>query len=86
MIDYIEKNGIKHGIDYLFKIIPELECYESKPQLCFSEWNENGKKIDSDIQNMGDSFNFEKCCLINMIIIRIKTFMGAIFIFRGQVH
>ena len=63
MIDYIEKNGIKHGIDYLFKIIPELECYESKPQLCFSEWNENGKEIDSDIQNMGDSFNFEKMLL-----------------------
>ena len=60
MIDYIEKNGIKHGIDYLFKIIPELECYESKPQLCFSEWNENGNKIDSDIQNMGDTFDFEK--------------------------
>jgi GR25 family glycosyltransferase involved in LPS biosynthesis len=60
MIDYIEKNGIKHGIDYLFKIIPELECYESKPQLCFSEWNENGKEIDSDIQNMGDTFDFEK--------------------------
>lgn len=63
MIDYIKKNGIKHGIDYLFKIIPKLECYESKPQLCFSEWNENGKKIDSDIQNMGDSFNFEKILL-----------------------
>ena len=60
MIDYIEKNGIKHGIDYLFKIIPELECYESNPQLCFSEWNENGNKIDSDIQNMGDTFDFEK--------------------------
>ena len=63
MLNYIEKNGIKHGIDYLFKIISELECYESKPQLCFSEWNENGKEIDSDIQNMGDSFNFEKILL-----------------------
>jgi GR25 family glycosyltransferase involved in LPS biosynthesis len=63
MLNYIEKNGIKHGIDYLFKIIPDLECYESKPQLCFSEWNENGKEIDSDIQNIGDSFNFEKILL-----------------------
>jgi GR25 family glycosyltransferase involved in LPS biosynthesis len=63
MLNYIEKNGIKHGIDYLFKIIPELECHESKPQLCFSEWNENGKEIDSDIQNVGDSFNFEKILL-----------------------
>lgn len=63
MLDYIQKNGIKHGIDYLFKIIPELECYESKPQLCFSEWNENGKEIDSDIQNIGDTFDFEKILL-----------------------
>lgn len=63
MIDYIQKNGIKHGIDYLFKIVPELECYESKPQLCFSEWNENGKEIDSDIQNIGDTFDFEKILL-----------------------
>ena len=63
MLNYIEKNGIKHGIDYLFKIIPDLECHESKPQLCFSEWNENGKEIDSDIQNVGDSFNFEKILL-----------------------
>jgi len=51
MIDYIEKNGIKHGIDYLFKINSGIECYESHPQLAFTNWNENGKKIDTDIQN-----------------------------------
>ena len=50
LIDYIQKNGIKHGIDYLIKIIPNLQSYECQPQLTFSEWNENGKKIDSDIQ------------------------------------
>jgi len=77
MIDYIEKNGIKHGIDYLFKIIPELECYESKPQLCFSEWNENGKKIDSDIQNMGDSFNFEKMLLDKYDYYQNQDFYGS---------
>jgi GR25 family glycosyltransferase involved in LPS biosynthesis len=49
MIDYIEKNGIKHGIDYLIKIGP-VECMECKPHLVFSEWNENGKLIDTDIQ------------------------------------
>ena len=50
MIEYISKNGIKHGIDYLFKITPELECYETRPHLSFSDWNENNKQIDTDIQ------------------------------------
>lgn len=60
ILDYISKNGIKHGIDYVIKITPKLECYESRPQIVFSEWNENGKKIDSDIQNMSNSFDFTK--------------------------
>jgi GR25 family glycosyltransferase involved in LPS biosynthesis len=54
LIDYIDKNGIKHGIDYLFKIVPELECFETRPHISFAEWNEGGKVIDSDIQNMYD--------------------------------
>ena len=77
MIDYIEKNGIKHGIDYLFKIIPELECYESRPQLCFSEWNENGKEIDSDIQNMGNSFDFQKILLDKYEYYPKQDFFGS---------
>ncbi len=77
IIDYIEKNGIKHGIDYLFKIIPELECYESKPQLCFSEWNENGKEIDSDIQNNIDFFNFEKILLDKYEYYPKQDFFGS---------
>lgn len=52
LIDYINNNGIKHGIDYLIKITPNLNCYETKPHLLFSDWNENGKAIDSDIQNI----------------------------------
>jgi GR25 family glycosyltransferase involved in LPS biosynthesis len=58
MIEYIEKNGIKHGIDYLNKIIPNLNNYECQPQLVFSQWNENGKEIDSDIQNIYESLDF----------------------------
>ena len=57
LVDYINKNGIKHGIDYLFKIIPELECFETRPHISFSEWNEGGKAIDSDIQNLYDSID-----------------------------
>ena len=77
MIEYIEKNGIRHGIDYLFKIIPELECYESKPQICFSEWNENGKDIDSDIQNLSISFDFEKFLLDKYHYYPNKDFFGS---------
>ena len=58
LLDYINKNGIKHGIDYLFKIVPELECFETRPHISFAEWNEGGKAIDSDIQNMCDKLDF----------------------------
>ena len=54
LVDYIEKHGIKHGIDYLFKIVPELECFETRPHISFAEWNEGDKAIDSDIQNIYD--------------------------------
>jgi len=50
MIDYIEKNGIKHGIDYLNKINNDASYFEIRPQLVFSDWNEGGKKIDTNIQ------------------------------------
>jgi len=51
LLKYVEKSGIKHGIDYVMKIVPELHCYESQPHLAFAEWNEGGKIIDTDIQN-----------------------------------
>ena len=35
-----------------------LHSHECQPQLVFSDWNENGKKIDSDIQNAFDSIDF----------------------------
>ena len=59
IIDYIKNNGIKHGIDYLNKIINNLESYECQPHLVFSEWNEANKKIDSDIQNNFDSLDLK---------------------------
>ena len=50
MIDYIEKNGIKHGIDYLNKINHASPYFEIRPQIAFSVWNEGGEKIDTNIQ------------------------------------
>jgi len=60
LLEYIDKNGINHGIDYLNKILDNniLDSYECQPQIVFSDWNENGKKIDSDIQNTFDSIDF----------------------------
>ena len=59
LINYISENGIKHGIDYLMKIAKEVDSYECQPHLSFSDWNEGGKLIDTDIQNGGDRLSFE---------------------------
>jgi len=56
MLDYIDVNGIKHGIDYVMKLA-FTECTECKPHLVFSPWNEF-YLIDSDIQG-----NYETLCL-----------------------
>jgi len=58
LLQYIGNHGIKHGIDYLIKIIPDLQCYESQPLLTTSVWNENGQPIDTDIQNKYDPLDF----------------------------
>jgi FkbM family methyltransferase len=59
MIDYIAVNGIKHGIDYVMKLVSPLNCFETQPQLSFADWNEDGKPIDTDIQSdfVGMDFN-----------------------------
>ena len=58
MVEYIEKNGIKHGIDWLFKIYRELDCYELQPQLVYSIWNEHGRQIDTNIQQNFEQMDF----------------------------
>lgn len=60
LIQYIKENGVNHGIDYLNKKISELKSCEIQPQIVFSNWNENGKKIDTDIQNNNESINFSQ--------------------------
>ena len=58
ILHYIEKNGIKHGIDYVMKISGEFIKYELQPQIIFSEWNEYGRKNDSDIQHNYEPLDF----------------------------
>jgi len=59
MLDYISFNGIKHGIDYLIKIVPNLIIQEVNPPIVFSEYVKNiNDNIDSDIQKNFNSYNF----------------------------
>ena len=50
MINYMEINGIKHGIDYVMGKKMHDICYESQPHIAFAEWNESNDVIDTDIQ------------------------------------
>jgi GR25 family glycosyltransferase involved in LPS biosynthesis len=61
LIDYIEENGIKHGIDYMIKITTDLNIAEIQPFIVFSEWYETpGKTIDTDIQTSYDSLDLNQ--------------------------
>ena len=60
MVDYIHQNGIKHGIDYLMKIVNTIDRYETQPNLCISLWHEDDVNYDTDIQSNTDSVNFSK--------------------------
>ncbi len=55
LINYINEHGIKHGIDYVMGKLNSDICYEIQPHICFADWNENGKQIDTDIQSNYDS-------------------------------
>lgn len=51
LLNYININGIKHGIDYLIKIIPGFESYVLQPHCVYSDWvMSTDSPVDSDIQ------------------------------------
>ena len=50
-LEYIAANGIKHGIDYLAKIIPNFNCANLQPHAVLSDWVQTvDSVVDSDIQ------------------------------------
>jgi GR25 family glycosyltransferase involved in LPS biosynthesis len=57
MIDYINNNGIKHGIDYVMKITPDMEMYECCPSIVLSEYALS-TTTDSDIQHDYSGIDF----------------------------
>ena len=51
LLSYIDQTGIKHGIDYIIKFVPELIMTEVQPCLVSSPWYEfKTEPIDTDIQ------------------------------------
>ena len=59
MLDFIEKNGIKHGIDYLLKINFDVKIESVYPKIVLADWvKNNNSDVDSDIQKDYDTFNF----------------------------
>jgi GR25 family glycosyltransferase involved in LPS biosynthesis/tetratricopeptide (TPR) repeat protein len=51
LVQYINDNGIKHGIDYVMKINPTLTLSEVHPCLVHSPWYETvTEPVDTDIQ------------------------------------
>ena len=59
LCDYIEKNGIRHGIDYVIKLVPDLHCWNAQPHLVLSDWvKSTTSSIDTDIQKNYESINF----------------------------
>ncbi len=69
LVEYIDRNGIKHGIDYLIKIDKNLIIKECRPHIIFSDWVDvNNSSVDSDIQKDYDAlhFDFPKYQIINL--------------------
>lgn len=52
LVEFIKKNGIKHGIDYvMMKVVPGLKIYEVRPQIAYSDFViKMSDNVDSDIQ------------------------------------
>jgi len=83
MIDYIEKNGIKHGIDYVMKIVPDLNRHEVQPLIVLSEWNEDAsKQIDTDIQTNYERLDFSHTLEDNFEFIPYKDHIGNDMFFK----
>lgn len=55
-LEYIQKNGIGYGIDYLLKRISDMKCEVAAPHIVLSEWARTPAQ-DSDIQSSQDSLD-----------------------------
>lgn len=61
MLNYIAEHGIRHGIDYLVKIIKGLNCLSAQPHIVFSDVvYVGGPNQDSNIQLDTNIFDFSQ--------------------------
>ena len=66
LLDYISQNGIRHGIDYLIKIIPDFVSYNCQPHIVMSEWVTScSSHVDTDIQKDYTSFDINSVIKVN---------------------
>lgn len=60
LVEYIAKNGIKHGIDYVVKLCKNLKTMELRPQIVFTDWYERvNQEVDTDIQKEKGKLDFD---------------------------
>jgi GR25 family glycosyltransferase involved in LPS biosynthesis len=63
ILQYITKNGVKHGIDYVVKIMPEntpFNMMNVQPHFILSDWVDTlESKVDSDIQKDFKTFDID---------------------------
>ena len=75
LLDYINVNGIKHGIDYLIKIHDDLNIYETRPHIVKSDWVDTViSKVDSDIQKDFDKIVFDNTDLYKYVEINGRKY------------
>jgi len=62
LLNFIEQNNIKNGIDYLMGIKNLKIGYECVPHIVFSDWHDNNNQkkhqVDSNIQNNIETFDY----------------------------
>lgn len=61
LLDYIRDNGVKHGIDYIPKVISgKLKMQECNPFIINTNWvKDKDSSVDSDIQKSYDAFHVD---------------------------
>jgi len=60
ILDYISVHGIKHGIDYIVKIIPNFKMMHCQPHFILTDWVDTLSSIvDTDIQKNFYGFDID---------------------------
>ena len=87
LVDYIAKNGIKHGIDYVVKICKNLKPTELRPQIVFTDWYERvNQVVDTDIQKEKAKLDFSNVVEDFTFVQGVDQIGNDCFFKRGSVE